>query len=348
MRPLQINSRLIGAGHPTFIVAEAGSNHNTDLKTALRLIDAAAEAGADAVKFQVFSAETLYSRHTPRLTEMDGRSKPGETPFELVKRFELPRQWLPRLAEHANEKGILFSATPFDLEAVAQLMSVGTPFYKTASYEIVDVSLLQAVARTGKPAIISTGNSSLADVETALKILADAGNDQLAVLHCVSQYPAKYEDLNLNCLVTLAKAFGRVVGFSDHTIDNRAAIAAVALGASILEKHFTLSRNQSGPDHSTSLEPAELARYVQDVRDTEIALGDGIKRVMESEMENHRLARRSIHARIAIKQGCRIEAGMLCIKRPGLGIDPREISHVIGRPARKHIDEDVWITWDMI
>jgi sialic acid synthase SpsE len=227
-------------------------------------------------------------------------------------------------------------------------MSVGTPFYKTASYEIVDVSLLQAVARTGKPAIISTGNSSLADVESALKILADAGNDELAVLHCVSQYPAKYEDLNLNCLVTLAKAFGRVVGFSDHTIDNSAAIAAVALGASILEKHFTLSRNQSGPDHSTSLEPAELARYVQDVRDTEIALGDGIKRVMESEMENHRLARRSIHARIAIKQGCLIEAGMLCIKRPGLGIDPREIDHVIGRPARKHIDEDAWITWDMI
>ncbi len=348
MKTLQIGSRLIGADHPTFVVAEVGSNHNVDLATALKLIDTAAEAGADAVKFQVFSAETLYSRFTPRLSEMEGRSKPGETPFELIRRFELPRQWLPQLAAHARANGILFSATPFDLPAVEQLESVQIPFYKIASYEIVDVLLLRAVARTGKPTIISTGNSSLSDIEVALTTFSDCGNHQVALLHCVSQYPAHYQDLNLRCIPNLQQAFGVVAGFSDHAEDDRAALAAVALGARILEKHFTLSRNQPGPDHPFSLEPSELKQYVRNVRDIEKALGNGVKRVMQSESENHRLARRSIHARVTIERGTRIGLEMLCVKRPALGIDPREIDRVTGRVAQRKIEQDTWITWDMI
>jgi len=348
METLTIGSRKVGVGQPTFVVAEAGSNHNRDLDTALRLISVAAEAGADAVKFQIFRAETLYSRYTPRLSEMEGRRNPGETPFELIKRFELPREWLPKLAAHAREKRILLTASPFDLEAVELMKKIDSPFYKVASYEIVDVFLLRAVAKAGKPAILSTGNSNLTDVEAALRVFADCGNDQVALLHCVSQYPARYEDLNLRCITTLRQAFGRVAGFSDHTMDSRAAIAAVARGANILEKHFTLSRKQAGPDHPSSLEPAELAQYVRDVREIEQSLGNGVKRVMKSESENHRLARRSIHARVLIPQGTRIELHMLCVKRPALGIDPREIDRVVGRVARTDIQEDTWITWDMV
>lgn len=348
MDTLKFGPREVGIGQPTFIVAEAGSNHNRDLNIALRLIDVAAEAGADAVKFQIFRAETLYSRYTPRLSEMDGRSEPSETPFELIRRCELPREWLPTLSKHARERGILFTASPFDLEAVELMARIDVPFYKVASYEIVDVQLLSAIAAKGKPAILSTGNSGLADIETGLRVFADHGNDQVALLHCVSQYPARYADLNLRCIGTLQRAFRCTVGFSDHTMDSRAAIVAVSLGGSILEKHFTLSRDQVGPDHSSSLEPQELAQYVCDVRDAEQSLGDGVKRVMASEQENHQLARRSIHARIAIARGTRIEQAMVCIKRPALGIDPREMDRLIGRTAQTDIQEDAWITWGMV
>jgi len=348
METLTIGSRAIGAGQPSFVIAEVGSNHNRDLDTALRLIEVAAESGADAVKVQIFRAESLYSRHTPRLSEMDGRSDPGETPFELVRRFELPRQWVPQLAEYACKKGILFSASPFDLDAVELMQELHVPFYKIASYEIVDTILLRTVAKTGKPVILSTGNSSLSDIEAALNVFASCGNNQVALLHCVSQYPARYSDLNLHCIRTLQYAFRCVVGFSDHTMDARAAIAAVVLGARILEKHFTLNRNQTGPDHPSSLEPAELAQYVHDVREIEQSLGDGVKRVMASEAENHQLARRSVHARVPIRRGTRIEAHMLCVKRPALGIDPREIDRVAGRVAKTDIEEDAWVTWDMV
>jgi N,N'-diacetyllegionaminate synthase len=348
MDTLTIGGRKISADQPSFVIAEAGSNHNRDLDTALRLIDAAAAAGADTVKFQIFRAESLYSRYTPRLSEMEGRSEPGETPFELIRRFELPREWLPQLAAQARKNGIFFTASPFDLEAVKLMEAIDVPFYKVASYEIVDVILLRAIAETGKPAIVSTGNSSLADIEAALKVFAGCGNDQVALLHCVSQYPTRYADLNLRCIPTMQRAFRRVVGFSDHTMDARAALAAVALGARILEKHFTLSRNQAGPDHPSSLEPGELAQYVRDVREIEQSLGNGVKRVMDSESENHQLARRSVHARIPIGLGTRIEAEMLCVKRPALGIDPREIERVVGRVARTDIPADAWITWDMV
>ena len=216
MDTLTIGSRKIGTDQPSFVIAEAGSNHNRDLDTALRLIDAAAAAGVDTVKFQIFRAESLYSRYTPRLSEMEGRSEPGETPFELIRRFELPREWLPQLAAQARKNGIFFTASPFDLEAVKLMEQIDVPFYKVASYEIVDVLLLRAIAETGKPAIVSTGNSSLADIEAALKVFADCGNDQVALLHCVSQYPTRYGDLNLRCIPTMQRAFRRVVGFSDR------------------------------------------------------------------------------------------------------------------------------------
>ena len=348
MRTMTIGHRKIGDGAPCFIIAEAGSNHNCDLATALRLIDVAVEAGADCVKFQTYTAETLYSRFAPRLTEMEGRSRAEETPFELIKRIELPWEWHERLVAHANAGGIIFLSTPFGHDAVDLLHRLGVPAFKIASYEIVDLPLLRRAARTGKPIILSTGNSSLADVEEAMATLQEAGATGVVLLHCVSQYPAKVEDVNLRAMVTLRQAFDVPVGFSDHTMDSVSSLGAVALGACVLEKHFTLDRSHPGPDHPVSLEPEELRRFVQDVRRLEAALGSPVKRVQVSEDENHRLGRRSLHARTRIPKGATITEEMLTVKRPGLGIKPVLLPVVVGRVARRDIEADEWITWDMI
>lgn len=345
---IDIGCRRVGEGQPCFIIAEAGSNHNRDLQTALRLIDVAAEAGADCVKFQTYTAETLYSRFAPRLSEMEGRSLEGEGPFDLIKRIEMPWEWHETLARHALRRGLVFMSTPFSHEAADLLDRIGIPAFKIASYEIVDLPLLRHIARKGKPVILSTGNSSLADVEDAMHTLEKAGAREIVLLHCVSQYPARAEDVHLRAMVTLRQAFDVPVGFSDHTIDAVSALGAVALGACVLEKHFTLDRAQLGPDHSFSLEPDELARFVQDIRRLEAALGSPVKRVQASEDENYRLGRRSLHARVRIPQWTVISEDMLTVKRPGIGIKPSLMQVVVGRTARRDIDEDEWITWDMV
>ena len=350
MKPVQIGERLVGLGQPAYIIAEAGANHDRDLAIAHRLIDAAADCGADAVKFQTYSAETLYSRFTPRLKEMDDfdRSPPGETPFELIRRIELPREWQRELRDHAVERGIDFLSTPFDLEAVDELAELGVKAFKIASYEIAYYALLRAAARYQLPVIISTGNSNLADVEMAVVAVQEEGNNQIILLHCVSQYPARFEDLNLRAMQTLAQAFDVPVGFSDHTMDNTAAVLAVGLGACCFEKHFTLDRKREGPDHPSALEPAELADYVQAIRNAEQALGSPVKQVQPSEEENHRLARRSLHALVDIPKGTQIMAEMLTVKRPALGIHPAQESIVVGRVAQRDIQADEWIAWDMV
>jgi sialic acid synthase SpsE len=350
MKSVQMGDRLVGPGNAAYIIAEVGANHDRDLTIAHRLIDVAADQGADAVKFQTYSAETLYSRFTPRLKEMDefGRSPAGETPFKLIKRVELPREWQRELRDHAVERGIDFLSTPFDLEAVEELAALDVKAFKIASYEITYYDLLKAAARRQRPLIISTGNSNLADVEMAVAAVQEEGNDQVILLHCVSQYPARFEDLNLRAIQTMARAFGVPVGFSDHTLDNTAAVLAVGLGACCFEKHFTLDRKRKGPDHPSALEPDELANYVQAIRNAENALGSPVKRVQPSEEENHRLARRSLHARVDISKGTRITAEMLTVKRPALGIHPAFKRLVVGRIAQRDIRADEWITWDTV
>ncbi len=347
---IQIGERRVGQGESAYIIAEAGANHDRDLKIAHRLIDVAAEAGVDAVKFQTYRAETLYSRFTPRLKEMDefNRSPAGETPFELIKRIELPWEWQAELHDHAVDRGIDFLSTPFDLEAVDELAKFGVKAFKIASYEIVYYALLRAAAKYQRPLIVSTGNSSLADVELAVMTIRETGNHQLILLHCISQYPARFEDLNLRAMQTLAHAFAMPVGFSDHTLDNTAAVLAVGLGACCFEKHFTLDRRRRGPDHPSALEPDELGKYVQAIRNAEKALGSSVKQVQPSEEENHRLGRRSLHALVDISEGTRITAKMLTVKRPALGIPPSQEPLVIGRVAKRDIRADEWITWEMI
>jgi sialic acid synthase SpsE len=350
MKGLVIGDRAVGAGAPAYIIAEAGANHDRDLSVAHQLIDAAADAGCDAVKFQTYRAETLYSRFTPRFSEMDdfGRSPAGETPFQLIQRIELPREWQPELFAHAGDRGLDFLSTPFDLEAVRELADLGVKAFKVASYEIVYRALLKAAAAHQRPLIISTGNSSLADVEQAVATVRQAGNERILLLHCVSQYPARHEDVNLRAMQTLGQAFDVPVGFSDHTRDDVAAVVAVGLGACCLEKHFTLDRKRKGPDHPSAVEPQELRQYVQAIRSAERVLGSPVKRVQESEHENHRMARRSVHALVDIPQGTTITPQMLTVKRPALGIHPAMEDLVVGRSARRDIRADEWITWEMV
>jgi len=333
---------MVGPGRPVFIIAEAGSNHNRDLNQARKLIDIAAEAGADAVKFQTYSADALYSRYTPVF--------PGESeqPYDVVKRVELPREWQPELAEYAREQGLLFLSTPFDYQAVDELNALGMPAFKWASSEINDLPLLSYVASKGKPVIISTGMANLADVQEAVDAVRGAGNHDIILLHCVALYPTPVEQVNLRSMQTLRSAFGLPTGYSDHTLGFSAVIAAVAMGACVIEKHFTLNRGLEGPDHKFALEPLELKEMVRAIRDTEAMLGHPEKRPSPGEEAKLPLSHRSIIAAVDIAQGTVIERDMLVTKRPGLGIPPKFIDVVVGRRAVAAITKDTPLQWEMI
>jgi pseudaminic acid synthase len=345
---IKLNQRTIALGYPTYIIAEVGSNHNREIDTAKKLIEVAKESGCDAVKFQSYTADGIYSIYTPRISEMEGRSKPEETPYELIKRIQMPVEWHPLLKEYCDRIGITFCSTPFDESMVDVLESVNVPFYKIASYEITHYPMLAKIAKTGKPVILSTGNSGLDDIELAIDNLEKNGCKDYALLHCVSQYPAEFEDINLRCINTLRTAFDCVVGFSDHTTDYLSSALAVSLGASIIEKHITLDKSYDGPDHPFSLEPNELKQFVRAIRDTELILGSSVKKVRKSEEENHRIGRRSLIAALDIKKNEIITADKLVVKRPALGLHPKYINLINGKIAKKNIPKDKWLTWDCI
>ena len=342
-----VGGRWVGDGAPCFVIAEAGANHNRDLEMARELIAVAAEAGADAVKFQTYSAETLYSKAAPRFTYLEGVT--DKSTWDLIKSIELPREWQPRLAEEARARGIVFMSTPFDHRAVEELDALGVPAFKIASFEIVDLPLVQRAAATGKPMIISTGLADLEDIQDALAACAAAGNQHVALLQCASLYPAPPARVNLRAMATMRQAFGVPTGLSDHTLGIHVPVAAAALGAAVIEKHYTLSRALPGPDHPFAIEPGELTAMVRQIREVEAALGDGRKGAPQpDEVEMHQKARRSLIAVRPIRRGTRIEADMLTIKRPGFGIKPKHAVLVVGRVARVDIDEDAVLTWDML
>jgi sialic acid synthase SpsE len=342
-----IGSRPVGPGHPCYIIAEAGSNHNRDLATALRLIDVAAEAGADAVKFQTYTAEGLYSRLTPEISYLkdQGLLNERESVWELIKRVEIPWGWHEELARHASEIGITFFSTPFEEAAVDALEAVGVPAYKIASYEVTHLPLIEYAARTGKPLLISTGMASLGDIERALDTAAAAGARDLMVMHCAVNYPPRFSDLNLRAITTLRAAFDIPIGWSDHTPGHTADVVAVTLGACAVEKHFTLSRNQSGPDHPFALEPDELRAMVTAIRETEDALGSTVKRVTEAEANLFRLGRRSIVAARDVPAGGELTRSDLAVKRPGFGIPAEAIDQVVGRHVLGNVLADQVLEW---
>jgi N-acetylneuraminate synthase len=347
---MKIGKFEIGENRPCFIIAEAGSNHNRDFNNAKKLIDVAVEAGADAVKFQIFSAEAIYSKKTPMASYLkkEKLAKDNETLWDVIKRIEIPRQWTPDLMAYCREKGIMFLSTPFDLKAVDELEAAGVEAYKVASFEITHLPMLRKISATGKPIILSTGMASLEDIEVALKAVKEGGSSQVALLHCAIAYPPKYEDINLRAMDTMKQAFQVPVGFSDHTMGHVTDVAAVARGACIIEKHFTLSRKQEGPDHPFSLEPHELKEMITAIRQTEKILGSPFKQHTVAENELYRIARRSLVAAVKIPAGTKITEDMIAVKRPGFGIPVRHMEIVIGRTAKVDIDEDDILTWEMI
>ena len=347
MDAIEIGGRRVGAGAPCFVIAEAGANHNRSLAMGRELIDAAAEAGADAVKFQTYSAETLYSRKTPRFSYLEGVS--DKDTWDLIKEIELPREWQADLAAYAARRGIPFFSSPFDHRAVDELDALGVPAFKIASFEIVDLPLIRHAAATGRPLIVSTGLATLEDIDDALGACRAAGNEQVALLQCASLYPAPPAVMNLRAMDTMRRAFGVPVGLSDHTRGIHVAVAAAGLGASLVEKHFTLNRTLPGPDHPFAVEPRELAAMVSQIREVEAALGDGRKRgPAPEEMEMHEKARRSLVAARFIARGATIERDMIAIKRPGFGIRPKMLDLVVGRVARVDIEEDTVLTWELL
>ena len=343
-----IGNRLVGPGHPCYVIAEAGSNHNRDLATALRLIEVAAEAGADAVKFQTYTAEGLYSRRTPDMRYLmdKGLVNEGESVWELIKRVEIPWEWHADLARHAADVGITFLSTPFEEAAVDLLEEIGVPAYKIASYEVNHLPLIEHVAKTGKPLLISTGMASLGDIERALDVAIAAGARDLLVMHCAVNYPPRFEDLNLRAITTLQHAFNVPVGWSDHTMGHTADVVAVALGVCAVEKHYTLSRDQDGPDHPFALEPDELRAMVVAIRDAEASLGSTVKRVTDAEGELLRLGRRSLVAARSVSAGEAIRREDIAVKRPGYGIPVHDLHQVLGRHAARDLAADEVLQWD--
>jgi len=350
VKAIRVGDKWIGEEHPCFVIAEAGSNHNGKLEQAYELIDVAKEAGADAVKFQTYTAEKLYSKKTPTMNYIKKNKllKQGETILDLIKKIEMPRDWHPKLAKYCKKKGILFLSTPFDLEAVDELEAVGMPAYKIASYEITHLPLIEKCARTGKPIIQSTGMADLADIEIALETIYKTGNRNVVLLHCAINYPPLFENLNLRSMETMRKAFNVSIGFSDHTMGITADIAAVALGAKVIEKHFTLSRKLQGPDHPFAVEPDELKAMVEGIRDTEVSLGSSEKRHTKAEEEMYKLGRRSLVAACDIAKGTKITKSMIEVKRPGFGIPTKQMELVVGRVAKINIEQDDILTWEMV
>jgi sialic acid synthase SpsE len=347
---INVAGRIVGPGQPVYVIAEAGPNHNRDFDRAIQLVDVAVAAGADAVKFQTYSAETMYSKKTPTMDYLyeKGVLRRGQTVWDMIKSLEIPREWQKDLADYCREKNITFLSTPFDLRAVDELEAVGCPAYKIASFEIADLPLLRACARTKKPILLSTGMAGLGDIELALETICEAGGREVLLFHCAIAYPPRFEDVNLRAIQTLIRAFGTPVGWSDHTTGVSCDIAAVALGACAIEKHYTVDKSLPGPDHHYALLPDELAAMVRAIRETEKALGSPMKGTTEAELELYRLARRSLVAAKAIKKGETITEDALTVKRPGYGIHPQFIPTLIGRTAARDIEPDDVITWDMM
>ncbi|MGC8669232.1 MAG: pseudaminic acid synthase [Chthonomonadales bacterium] len=336
-RHITIGGRRVGPGEPVYIVAEMSANHNQDYEQAVAIIRAAAEAGADAVKLQTYTPDTLtIDCDEPWFRIGSGTIWEGKTLYRLYGEAYTPWEWQPDLKREAERLGLALFSSPFDPTAVTFLEQMGVPAYKVASFEIVDHALLTAIGQTGKPVIVSTGMATFEEIEEAVKVLQDAGATEIALLKCTSAYPARPEEMNLRTIPHLASAFGVPVGLSDHTLGITVPVAAVALGATLIEKHITLSRALPGPDAAFSLEPAEFAEMVRAVRDTEKALGSVSYAVGEREAKS-RIFRRSLFVVKDIQAGEVFTTEHVRSIRPGYGLHPRELPRVLGKPAARSL-----------
>jgi N,N'-diacetyllegionaminate synthase len=325
-----------------FIIAEAGVNHNGSIELAFKLIDAAVEAGVDAVKFQTFKAENLVSKNTQKAEYQKQTTNPLESQLDMLKKLELDVDVHKKLIRYCNAKGIMFLSSPFDHDSIDLLNELGLKIYKIPSGEITNLPYLRRIGSLAKQVILSTGVSTLKEVGDALAILVDSGTkkENITVLHANTMYPTPMEDVNLNAMLTIQKEFGVAVGYSDHTLGIEVDIAAVAMGASCLEKHFTLDKTMDGPDHKASLEPEELKEMVEAIRNIEKALGSSEKKPSPSETVNIDVARKSIVASQSIKKGDKLSSKNITTKRPGVGINPMKWDEIIHKFATKDYQKD--------
>ena len=342
---MEIAGHAIGPGNAVFVIAETGVNHNGDSELARRLVDLAADAGADAIKFQTFKAEGVASAAAPKAAYQLETTDAGQSQLDMLRALELTPADHEMLQDHAGQRGIVFLSTPFDQESVDLLDRLDVPAFKLGSGEVTNLPFLEYVASKGRPLLLSTGMSYLEEVAAAVSTIQRAGCRDLALLHCVSNYPAAPKDINLRAMQTMTDAFQVPVGYSDHTPGIEVPLAAVALGACIIEKHFTLDRTLPGPDHRASIEPEELRALVDGVRAVESAMGDGIKAPTAAEEDTREIARRSLAAARTISEGTVLRAEMLTALRPGTGIAPARLNEAVGRKTRRDLSAGYIIQW---
>ena len=333
---VKIGDRYIGEEEPCFIIAEAGINHNGSVDLAKKLIDVSKGAGADAVKFQTFTTEGLLSKNIVVPKHVESR----ESLFETIRELELSEEEHYELSEYCTQKGIIFMSTPMDNHSVDLLDDIGVPVFKIASCDLDNLPLLEYIAKKGQPIILSTGMGTISEVGEAVEVIKSNGNDDIILLHCVSAYPPKVEDVNLRAMNTLRDAFKLPVGYSDHTIGINIPLAAVAIGAKVIEKHFTLDKAMEGPDHAVSADPVDLENLVSGIRELEKSFGTGVKAPTKDENEMKKAFRKSIVANVNIKKGVTITPKMLSIKRPGTGISPKYFDFIVGRTVKRDITKD--------
>jgi len=341
-----IDGRRIAADEPPYVIAELSANHNGRLDTALKIIEEAKKAGADAIKLQTYTADTITLNCDSEEFQIHGGLWDGKSLYQLYQEAHMPWNWHKELFTHARNLGITIFSSPFDSTAVDLLEDLNAPAYKIASFEAIDLPLIKYVASTGKPMIISTGMANAEEITEAIEAARDGGCKELAILHCVSGYPAPAQDYNLRTIPDMIERFGLVTGLSDHTLDNTTAIASVAMGASIIEKHFTLNRNGGGPDDSFSLEPSELAALCRDTKIAWSALGAVNYARTSSEQGNVKF-RRSLYFVKDLKAGDLITADAVRSVRPGFGLAPRNFEKLLGKKLKNDILKNTPVSWDL-
>lgn len=348
LKNIKIGNKFIGENQPVFIIAEAGVNHNGDIKLAKKLVDVAIDCGADAVKFQTFTTELLVTETAEQSVYQTKNIDKIESQYKMLKKLELSQSNFRSLRDYCKKKKIIFLSTSFSEPDADFLEKLGVPAFKISSGDIDNPPFLKHLALKGKPLIISSGASSLEEIKTAIKAIKKAGHQDLVILHCISNYPAAPGSLNLRAIKTIQAEFGCLTGYSDHSEGIMAGALAAALGACVVEKHFTFDKKMAGPDHKASLDPAELANFVKLIRQAEVMLGSSEKKFLPVEENSKISGRKSIVAKNNIPAGAIIKAGDLIMKRPGSGLRAAELDRVIGKIAKKSIKYDTIITWEMI
>lgn len=345
---ITIHHRPIGNEHPCFVIAEAGVNHNGDVRLAKQLVVAAKRCGADCVKFQTFKAERAVTETAPKAQYQLQTTDPKESQMQMLKKLELPFEAYQELLALCQAEGILFLSTPYNVEDVEFLSALHVEAFKLSSICLAEPYFLQYVAKQGKPIILSTGMGTLAEIDEAVRVIRATGNNQIILMQCTTNYPSAHKDANLLVIKTMQQAFRTVVGYSDHTQDEVACIASIALGAKVIEKHFTIDKTLPGPDQSSSADPVEFSRLVQHIRNAELALGSSLKEPCEVERKNALGMRRSIVTKRRIEKGEVIDETMLTFKRPATGLPPRYLGDLVGGRASRNMDADYLLRWSDI